>query len=101
NGRSLKRFFLRTPLRFEPRITSRFSQSRLHPVFREYRAHLGVDYGAPAGAPVVAIANGTVESAGWAGGGGNTIRLKHASGFESYYLHLSAFAAGIRAGAHV
>ena len=101
NGRSLKRFFLRSPLRFEPRITSGFSRSRLHPIYRTYRAHLGIDYGAPVGAPVVAVASGTVVSAGWSGGGGNMIRIRHASGFESYYLHLSAFAAGIRAGAHV
>lgn len=101
NGRSLKRFFLRSPLRFEPRITSGFSLRRLHPIYRTYRAHLGIDYGAPVGAPVVAVASGTVVSAGWSGGGGNMIRIRHASGFESYYLHLSAFATGIRAGAHV
>jgi len=101
NGRSLKRFMLRTPLRFEPRITSGFSRSRLHPVFRTYRAHLGIDYAAPIGAPVVAVASGTVLSAGWAGGGGNQIRLKHAGTYESYYLHLSSFGPGIRAGARV
>jgi len=101
NGRSLKRFFLRSPLRFEPRITSGFSRNRLHPVFRTYRAHLGIDYGAPVGAPVVAVAAGTVVSAGWGGGGGNTIRLRHANGFETYYLHLSSFGKGIRAGMRV
>jgi murein DD-endopeptidase MepM/ murein hydrolase activator NlpD len=101
NGRSLKRFFLRSPLRFEPRITSGFSRSRLHPVYRTYRAHLGIDYGAPLGAPVVAVASGTVVSAGWSGGGGNMVRIRHASGFESYYLHLSGFAKGIRSGVHI
>lgn len=101
NGRSLKRFFLRSPLRFEPRITSGFSRSRLHPIYRTYRAHLGIDYGAPIGAPVVAVASGTVVSAGWSGDGGKMVRIRHASGFESYYLHLSSFAKGIRAGAHV
>ena len=100
-GRSLKRFFLRSPLRFEPRVTSGFSRNRLHPVFRTYRAHLGIDYAAPVGAPVVAVASGTVVSAGWSGGGGNMVRLRHASGFETYYLHLSAFARGIRSGVHV
>ena len=59
NGRSLKRFLLRTPLKFEPRITSGFSRNRLHPVFRTYRAHLGIDYAAPVGAPVVAVASGS------------------------------------------
>jgi murein DD-endopeptidase MepM/ murein hydrolase activator NlpD len=101
NGRSLKRFFLRSPLKFEPRITSGFSMNRLHPVFRTYRAHLGVDYAAPPGAPVVAVSSGTVVSAGWSGGGGNMVRIRHASGFESYYLHLSAFGKGIRPSAHV
>lgn len=101
NGRSLKRFFLRSPLKFEPRVTSNFSRNRLHPVFRTYRAHLGVDYAAPAGSPVVAVSGGTVVSAGWSGGGGNMVRIRHASGFESYYLHLSAIAPGIRQAAHV
>jgi murein DD-endopeptidase MepM/ murein hydrolase activator NlpD len=101
SGRSLKRFFLMSPLKFEPRITSRFTRSRLHPVFHTRQAHLGVDYGARHGAPVVAVAAGTVVSAGWAGGGGKQIRLRHSGGFESYYLHLSSFASGIRPGAHV
>jgi len=101
SGRSLKRFFLMSPLRFEPRITSRFSRNRLHPVFHTRQAHLGVDYGAPYGSAVVSVAAGTVISAGWAGGGGRQIRLRHAGGFESYYLHLSSFAGSIRPGAHV
>ena len=100
-GRSLKRFFLRSPLRFEPRVTSGFSRNRLHPVFRTYRAHLGIDYAAPVGAPVVAVASGTVVSAARSGGSGNMVRLRHASGYETYYLHLSSFASGIRAGVHV
>jgi murein DD-endopeptidase MepM/ murein hydrolase activator NlpD len=101
NGRSLKRFFLKSPLRFEPRITSRFSMHRLHPVDHVYRAHLGVDYAAPTGAAVVAVADGIVVSAAPSGGSGNMVRVKHPGGFETYYLHLSAFAPGIRAGSHV
>ncbi|MGH9370829.1 MAG: peptidoglycan DD-metalloendopeptidase family protein [Vicinamibacterales bacterium] len=100
-GRSLKRFFLVSPLKFEPRITSRFSKRRLHPVLNRVRAHRGVDYGAPHGAAVVAVADGTVVSAGWAGAGGRQIRLRHAGGIETYYLHLSSFARGIRAGSKV
>jgi murein DD-endopeptidase MepM/ murein hydrolase activator NlpD len=100
-GRSLKRFFLKSPLKFEPRVTSRFSMRRFHPVDKVYRAHLGVDYGAPTGSSVVAVAAGTVVSAAYAGAGGNQVRLKHAGGFETYYLHLSAYGPGIRAGAHV
>jgi murein DD-endopeptidase MepM/ murein hydrolase activator NlpD len=101
NGRSLKRFMLASPLRFEPRVTSRFSYRRRHPVHGGYRAHLGVDYGAPHGAPVVAVAAGTVVSAGWNGGSGRMVRLRHGRTYESYYLHLSAFAKGIRSGARV
>ena len=101
NGRSLRRFFLKSPLLFDPRITSGFSRRRLHPVHGTYRAHLGVDYGAPHGSAVVAVANGVVVSAGRAGGGGNQVRIRHAGGYETYYLHLSRFARGIRAGARV
>jgi murein DD-endopeptidase MepM/ murein hydrolase activator NlpD len=100
-GRSLRRFFLRSPLKFEPRITSGFSRRRFHPVLHTYRAHLGIDYGAPTGAPVVAVSSGTVVSATSDGANGRMVRLRHAGGYETYYLHLSAFAAGIRAGARV
>ena len=100
-GRSLKRLFLRSPFRFEPRITSRFSYRRLHPVLGGHRPHLGVDYGAPTGTPVIAVANGRVVSAGRSGGSGNMVRLRHTNGYETYYLHLSAFAPGIRRGARV
>jgi murein DD-endopeptidase MepM/ murein hydrolase activator NlpD len=101
HGRSLKRFMLRSPLKFEPRVTSGFSLHRIHPIDHVARAHLGVDYAAPVGAAVVAVANGTVLSAGYSGASGNMVHLKHASGVETYYLHLSAFGKGIRAGAHV
>jgi murein DD-endopeptidase MepM/ murein hydrolase activator NlpD len=100
-GRSLKRFFLRSPLKFDPQVSSGFSRSRLHPVLNIRRAHLGVDYRAPVGAPVVAVSSGTVTLAGWTGGGGRTVRIRHASGYESGYLHLSTFAGGIRTGVHV
>ena len=98
DGRSLKRLFLRSPFRFEPRITSRFSYRRLHPILGRHRPHLGVDYGAPTGTPVIAVASGRVVSAGRSGGSGNMVRLRHTNGYETYYLHLSAFASGIRRG---
>lgn len=101
NGRSLKRFLLKSPLKFEPRVTSGFSTRRLHPIDRVFKAHLGVDYGAPTGSSVVAVAAGVVASASYAGGGGNTVHLKHPGGFETYYLHLSSYGPGIRTGAHV
>ena len=100
-GRSLRRFFLASPLKFAPRVTSGFSRARFHPILRIYRPHLGVDYGAPMGSPVVAVANGTVISAGFNGQGGRTVHLRHASGYETYYMHLSSIASGVRAGAHV
>ncbi|MGE0446949.1 MAG: M23 family metallopeptidase [Vicinamibacterales bacterium] len=100
-GRSLRRFFLRSPLKFEPRITSRFNPSRRHPVLNTIRAHRGVDFAAPTGAPVVAIASGTVLSVTTDRVNGRMVKLRHASGYETNYLHLSAFAPGLRAGRHV
>ena len=100
-GLSLKRFFLASPLKFEPRVTSGFSYRRLHPVLGIRRPHLGADFGAPKGAPVVATADATVVSARYTGGGGNTVTLRHAQGYQSRYLHLSAYGPGIRAGARV
>jgi murein DD-endopeptidase MepM/ murein hydrolase activator NlpD len=73
----------------------------MHPVYGVRRAHLGVDYAAPHGSAVVAVADGVVVSAAWSGGGGRMVRLRHARGLETYYLHLSSFAKGIRAGARV
>ena len=100
-GRSLRRFFLRSPLKFDPRITSRYSSSRFHPVLQRPRAHRGVDYGAPTGAPVIAVATGTVVSATSDSVNGRMVRIRHGSGYDSYYLHLSAFAQGVRRGARV
>ena len=98
-GVSMKRFFLASPLKFQPVITSGFSLRRVHPILQEVRAHLGVDYRAPAGAPVVAVADGLVVSAGMSGGSGNLVHLRHSNGFETEYLHLSALA--VRAGSRV
>jgi murein DD-endopeptidase MepM/ murein hydrolase activator NlpD len=99
NGRSLKRFFLKSPLKFEPRITSRFSYSRRHPVLNVQRAHLGIDYAAPIGAPVVAVSNGVVTRAGFSGDAGRLVAVRHSSGYESLYLHLSSVA--VRVGQRV
>ncbi len=100
-GRSMRRFFLKSPLKFEPRVTSGFSFRRVHPVLRTARAHRGVDYGAPTGAPVLAVASGTVVRAGWTGGGGNSVYIRHDNGYETRYLHFSRIAPGIRAGVRV
>lgn len=101
NGRSMKREILKSPLRFNPKITSGFSMNRKHPIYGFSRAHLGVDYGAPMGAEVIAVSAGTVVSNEWAGDGGNQIVLHHSTGYDTFYLHLSRFAAGLRPGQHV
>ena len=101
NGNSLKKQFLKAPLNYS-RISSRFSNARRHPITRVVRPHHAVDYAAPTGTPVRAVANGTVTRRYWdSKGGGNTIWIKHARGYETGYLHLSKFGAGITAGARV
>jgi len=96
-GESLKKGFLRSPLEFS-RVTSGFSSSRLHPLLGFYRAHTGVDFGAPTGTRVKATGDATVAFAGLKGGYGNLVILRHQNGYETYYAHLSAFAPGIRPG---
>ena len=100
-GKSLRRFFLRSPLKFNPQISSGFSRRRLHPILRTYRPHFGVDYRAPTGSPVVTVASGVVVSAGMSGNSGRMVRIRHANGYETYYLHLSSIAKGIRRGTRV
>ena len=99
-GRPLRKMFLRSPLRYS-RITSHFTTRRFHPVLKSYRPHWGVDYGAPVGTPVQVTANGVVTFTGWDRGGGNVVKVRHAGGFVTAYLHLSRFAKGIRPGARV
>jgi murein DD-endopeptidase MepM/ murein hydrolase activator NlpD len=99
-GRPLKKMFLRSPLRYS-HVTSSFNLHRFHPVLNEYRPHYGVDYSAPVGTPVQVTANGVVISAGWDGGGGNVVKIRHGEGYMTAYLHLSRFAPGIRSGARV
>ncbi|MGD9310617.1 MAG: peptidoglycan DD-metalloendopeptidase family protein [Desulfosarcina sp.] len=87
-GQPLKKMFLRTPLKFG-KMTSRYSIRRFHPVLKRYRAHTGIDYGARTGTPILATANGRVKFAGWKGGYGKLIILKHANGYQTYYGHCS------------
>jgi len=100
SGNSLRKAFLKAPLQFS-RISSRYSGSRLHPILRIRRAHLGVDYAAPAGTPVRAVGDGRVTSAGYSGQSGNMVKIVHNSIYSTAYLHLSRFGPGIRAGASV
>jgi murein DD-endopeptidase MepM/ murein hydrolase activator NlpD len=88
SGRSVKKMFLRAPLDFT-RITSGFSHARHHPILGGLRPHLAVDYGAPVGTPVRAVADGVVTMAGWDGGFGLSLSLRHARGYETMYNHLS------------
>lgn len=97
-GLSMRKEFLRSPLKFS-RISSRFSRSRLHPVLNVRRAHLGVDYAAPEGTPVRAAAAGLVTEAGWSGGFGKMVRIRHGRGMETLYGHLSRIA--VKAGQRV
>lgn len=100
SGENLKKAFLKAPLSFT-RVSSGFTYSRRHPVTRIVRPHTGVDYAAPKGTPVMSIGEGVVVQKGYAGGGGNTVKIKHNATYTSAYLHLSAFAKGIVAGARV
>ena len=100
DGSSLRKAFLRSPIEFS-RVTSGFSGARFHPILRTWRAHKGVDYGAPTGAGVVAVADGVVETAERQSGYGNLIVLKHQGRYSTAYGHLQKFAKGVRQGTRV
>jgi len=89
-GQSARRGFLKSPLKYA-NITSRFGNRR-HPILGYNRAHEGVDYGAPTGTPVWAVGDGQVRSAGWNGGCGKAVVLRHRNGYETVYCHLSGIA---------
>jgi murein DD-endopeptidase MepM/ murein hydrolase activator NlpD len=100
NGNSLRKAFLKAPLEFG-RISSRYSKSRLHPVLKTHRPHLGVDYAAPIGTPVRTTGDGFVSEVGYNKGSGKFIKIKHNSVYTTMYLHLSKFANGVKKGASV
>ncbi len=99
-GNNLRKVFLRAPLEFF-RISSRYSQSRLHPIHGDRRPHLGTDYAAPHGTPILAVGDGVVTRASYTSGNGNYVRIRHNSVYETQYLHMSRFATGIRPGTRV
>jgi murein DD-endopeptidase MepM/ murein hydrolase activator NlpD len=99
-GSPLRKQFLKAPLKFT-RITSGFTQRRFHPVLKYFRPHHGIDYGAPTGTPVMTTADGVVQEARYSPGEGNFIRIRHNSRTETYYLHLSRFAKGLKRGTKV
>jgi murein DD-endopeptidase MepM/ murein hydrolase activator NlpD len=99
-GNSLKKAFLRDPLRFS-RISSRYSLSRFHPVQKRYKAHLGTDYAAPRGTEIRSVGDGTVLEAGYKGGNGNYVKIRHNGTYSTQYLHMSKIGSGIRKGTRV
>jgi murein DD-endopeptidase MepM/ murein hydrolase activator NlpD len=99
-GKSLRRSFLRAPLEFR-NVSSGFSSARLHPILGILRRHEGTDYAAPPGTAVLAASDGVVLRAGWAGGYGNLVELKHKNGITTRYGHLRSFGSSIHVGSEV
>lgn len=97
DGSSVERAFLVAPLEFS-RISSRFTRARRHPILNVTRPHPGIDYAAPQGTPVWAVAEGVVEYRARAGASGNLIRIRHANGYTSHYAHLARFAKDLAVG---
>ena len=88
NGKSLRRTFLKAPLKYS-RISSRFTMRRFHPVQKRWKAHLGTDFAAPHGTPIVATAAGVVVESRYSGGNGNYVKIKHDNVYTTQYLHMS------------
>lgn len=99
-GESLRRAFLKAPLEFR-RISSGFNLNRFHPILQTRRPHIGVDYAAPTGTPVMATADGVVTIRGVQGGYGNLVEIRHTGGYMTRYAHLNGFASGYRVGDRV
>lgn len=100
NGNSLRRAFLKAPLKFT-RVSSGFSTSRFHPILKIYRAHNGIDYAAPTGTPIHTLGDGVIEEIGYGGGNGNYIKVKHNKTYTTQYLHMSKFAEGMKKGKRI
>jgi murein DD-endopeptidase MepM/ murein hydrolase activator NlpD len=100
NGKEMKRPFLMAPVKYS-RISSGFSGRRFHPVQKRWKAHLGTDYAAPKGTPILATADGYVIAASYSGGNGNYVKIRHDEVYTTQYLHMTGFAPGIKKGVHV
>ena len=100
DGNNARKGFLRSPMAFS-RVTSGFSLARKHPIFATWRAHKGVDFGAPTGTPIRATASGVVAFAGVQGGYGKAVVLRHDGAVTTLYGHMSRFASGLKAGTRV
>jgi murein DD-endopeptidase MepM/ murein hydrolase activator NlpD len=100
DGQSRRQLFLRAPLEFS-RISSGFTMRRYHPIAKTWRAHPAIDYAAPTGTPIRTVGDGTIIAKGFTSGNGNYVKIRHANGYETMYLHMSRFAASSRNGGRV
>lgn len=101
HGNGLQGMFLTAPIKFRYRITSRYSSNRYHPILHRNKAHLGTDYAAANGTPIMTVATGVVLEASYTSSNGNYVKVKHNGTYTTQYLHMSRFAKGIRRGVHV
>ena len=99
NGKSVKKALMKTPIN-GARLSSPFGM-RKHPIDGFNKMHRGTDFAAPMGTPIMASGDGVVKKAGWCGGGGNCVKIKHNSTYQTIYAHMSKFARGIKAGVRV
>lgn len=99
-GRPMNKGFLKAPVKYA-RISSAYNPRRFHPILRRVRPHLGTDYAAPYGTPILAVGDGVVVKAGYTSGNGNYVKIRHNDTYATQYLHMQRFAKGIRVGAHV
>lgn len=100
NGQSLRKAFLKAPLKFG-RLTSAYTNRRFHPVQKRWKAHLGTDYAAPTGTPILAVGDGVVTEAKYSKYNGNYVKVKHNGTYTTQYLHMSKFAKGVKTGSRV
>ena len=99
NGKSVQKALMKTPIN-GARLSSAFGM-RKHPIDGFNKMHRGTDFAAPKGTPIMASGNGIIKKAGWCGGGGNCVKIKHNSTYETVYAHMSKFAKGIKKGVRV
>ncbi len=100
DGASLRTMFLKMPVPFG-RISSVYSDARMHPVLGYTRAHRGIDYASPLGTDIYAVGDGTITVRSWCGGYGNLVRVRHANGYETGYGHMNGYASGQSVGSYV
>ena len=100
-GTPNKKTFLRAPIKLSYRISSKFNPNRFHPILKRRKAHLGTDYAAQRGSPIIAVADGVVTHRAYTKGNGNYIKIRHDNVYQTQYLHMSKFAKNVRPGTRV